>query len=171
MNSSDVVLSAALEDGGAIAPPSDFFISYAGVDVEWAEWIAWCLEAAGHGVVLQSWDFRPGDNFILLMQRAIVTCRRTIVVLTDAYLERAFTQPEWAAAFRRDPRSGARTLIPVRVLPCRREGGLLDSIIHIDLVGCTEELARQRLLSGICPARAKPSTKPLFPGRATDVSF
>jgi hypothetical protein len=151
-----------------VVSPSDFFVSYAGVDEGWAVWIAWCLEAAGYGVVLQAWDFRPGDNFILMMQRAVLACRRTIVVLTDSFLERAFTQPEWADALRRDPAAEARTLIPVRVVPCRRQGGLLDAIIHIDLVGCTEDVAQQTLLAGISPARAKPSDRPPFPGRATD---
>ena len=39
-----------------------FFISYTAVDRAWAEWIAWQLEAAGHRVVVQAWDFRPGEN-------------------------------------------------------------------------------------------------------------
>jgi hypothetical protein len=39
----------------------DFFVSYTGVDRQWAEWIACVLEEAGHTVVLQAWDFRPGS--------------------------------------------------------------------------------------------------------------
>jgi len=42
-----------------------FFISYNGKDEDWAKWIAWQLEAAGYSVIIQAWDFRPGDNFVL----------------------------------------------------------------------------------------------------------
>jgi hypothetical protein len=36
----------------AEAEPADFFISYAGPDRPWAEWMAWQLSAAGYTVVL-----------------------------------------------------------------------------------------------------------------------
>ena len=48
----------------------DFFISYNKADIQWAEWIAWQLEKAEFTTILQAWDFRPGGNFILDMQRA-----------------------------------------------------------------------------------------------------
>jgi hypothetical protein len=44
-----------------------FFISYNKADKQWAEWIAWILEEAGYSVVIQAWDFRPGENFALRM--------------------------------------------------------------------------------------------------------
>ena len=46
----------------------DFFISYNSADKAWAEWIAWQLEEARFSVILQAWDFRPGENFVLKMQ-------------------------------------------------------------------------------------------------------
>jgi hypothetical protein len=36
----------------------------------WAEWIAWTLEEVRYKVEVQAWDFRPGGNFVLVMQRA-----------------------------------------------------------------------------------------------------
>jgi hypothetical protein len=48
----------------------DFFVSYTGVDKAWAEWVGWILEENGQRVVLQAWDFRPGSNFVIEMQRA-----------------------------------------------------------------------------------------------------
>jgi hypothetical protein len=45
----------------------DFFISYNRADAQWAEWIAWQLEAAGRTTFLQAWDFRPGSNFVQAM--------------------------------------------------------------------------------------------------------
>src|ERR1700726_1682479 len=59
----------------------DFFISYTKTDKAWAEWIAWTLEAAGYSTVIQAWDFRPGSNFVLEMQRAANEAKRTIAVL------------------------------------------------------------------------------------------
>jgi hypothetical protein len=46
------------------------FLSYTGTDQAWAEWIAQTLEQAGYSVILQAWDFRPGDNFIQRMDEA-----------------------------------------------------------------------------------------------------
>ena len=48
----------------------DFFISYTGADKKWAEWIAWQLEEAQYSTVLQAWDFRPGMDFVLEMDKA-----------------------------------------------------------------------------------------------------
>jgi len=39
-------------------------------DKSWVEWIAFVLEQAGYTTILQAWDFRPGENFVLEMQRA-----------------------------------------------------------------------------------------------------
>ncbi|SRR5256885_16655553 len=77
----------------------DFFVSYNKADRYWGEWIAWQLEEAGFSVVIQAWDFRPGSNFILEMQKAATEAERTIAVLSNGYLDALYTQPEWAAAF------------------------------------------------------------------------
>jgi hypothetical protein len=60
----------------------DFFISYAGVNRPWAEWIAVELERAGYSTVLQAWDFRPGTDFMHMMQEAPTSAQRTIAVLS-----------------------------------------------------------------------------------------
>ena len=83
-------------------PMKDFFVSYTSADKAWAEWIAWHLEAAMYTTVLLHWDFRPGGNFALLMDRATREARATIAVLSPDYLQAGFPQPEWAAAFARD---------------------------------------------------------------------
>ncbi len=110
----------------------DFFISYNGKDKDWAEWIAWQLEDTGYSVVIQAWDFRPGGNFVLEMQKA-AQAERTLVVLSPNYLAAQFTQPEWAAAFAQDPTGEKGISLPVRVAECNLQG-LLPVIIYIDLV-------------------------------------
>ena len=77
----------------------DFFISYNSADANWANWIAWILEDAGYATAIQKWDFRPGGNFVLDMQRAVSETQQTIVVLSENYLNSAYAQPEWASAF------------------------------------------------------------------------
>lgn len=144
-------------------PPDspDVFVSYNRADRGWAEWIAWALEEAGYSVVLQAWDFRPGGNFVLAMQGA-TRARQTVAVLSPSYLAAEYTQPEWAAAFARDPRGRERTLIPVRVQECQLDG-LLRQVIYADLVGLNEEAARATLLAAFAES-GRPSTQPLFPG-------
>jgi hypothetical protein len=141
----------------------DFFISYVSGDVAWAEWVGWVIEEERANVVMQAWDFVPGSNFVLEMQRAAATAERTIALLSPDYLKSKFAAPEWAAAFAQDPEGMKRSLVPVRVRECALEG-LLRAIVHIDLVGLHEADARKRLLDGLSAKRAKPDRRPAFPG-------
>ena len=146
---------------------SDFFISYTAADKAWAEWIAFVLEEQGFTVTFQAWDFRPGSNFVLEMQKAATEASRTIMVLSPDYLKSQFASPEWAAPFSQDPQGFKRAIVPVRVRECRAPG-LLSSLVHIDLVDTGEETARARLLEGVNPNRSKPTQRPKFPGAVND---
>ena len=42
----------------------DFFVSHAGRDGAWAEWVAWQLTDAGYSVELDVWDWATGQNFV-----------------------------------------------------------------------------------------------------------
>ena len=79
------------------------------------------------------------------------------------------TQPEWAAAFARDPQGQERVLIPIRVKKCKPEG-LLKTIIYVDLVNLSQAEARGAIL-GAFSDRAKPSKAPAFPGRQPPVAY
>jgi len=141
----------------------DFFISYNSADKTWAEWTAWTLDEAGYTTILQAWDFRPGSNFVLEMQRATSETKHTIAILSPAYLNALYTQPEWAAAFVQDPTGKKGTLLPVRVRECDLKG-LLSAITYIDLVDLNETAAKEGLLQGIKQERIKPLVEPVFPG-------
>lgn len=142
---------------------TDFFISYTHADSAWAEWIAFELEDKGYSTVIQAWDFRPGSNFVLEMQRAAATAERTIQVLSPDYLQSKMAAAEWAAAFARDPEGLERRLIPVMVRTCEPKG-LLPTIVQVRIMGLSEEAARAALLAGVHHTRAKPSERPIFPG-------
>jgi hypothetical protein len=147
----------------ADASGRDFFISYAGVNRSWAEWIAVELERAGFSTVIQSFDFRPGTDFVHEMQRAASSAGRTIAVLSPAYLDSKFGETEWRAAFAKDPTGELGLLIPVRVQPCDPPG-LLATRVYVDFVGVDEIGARRKLLAAVDRARPRPTAAP-FPGR------
>jgi hypothetical protein len=148
---------------------TDFFISYAEVDQPWAEWIAYVLEEQQLSVKLQAWDFRPGANLVLEMQRATEYADRTIVVLTPSYLSSDLTGPEWAAAFAKDPKGSEHKVVPVMVEECQPPG-MLRQMIPIRLLDRDEDEASKVLLAGLDKQRAKPTGRPAFPGhRATGV--
>ncbi|HET9225733.1 MAG TPA: TIR domain-containing protein [Thermoanaerobaculia bacterium] len=151
-------------------PMKDFFVSFNKNDRTWADWIAWTLEDAGHSVVYQPWDFLPGNNFVLKMQEAASGTRKTVIVLSDNYLNATFTQPEWAAAFAEDPKGEQRKLVAFRVAPCSPTG-LLKALIYADLVGLPVDEAKAAVLRGVSDEpRAKPVSAPAFPGTTATVA-
>jgi hypothetical protein len=143
--------------GSRYAKSRDFFISFASADRSSAEWIAVELETAGYTTVVQSFDFRPGTDFVQQMQQAAATAERTIAVLSPAYFESVFVGAEWGAAFAKDPRGEKGLLIPVRVQPCDPPG-LLATRVYVDLVGLDEAAARRKLLAAVDRNRPRPTT-------------
>ncbi|MCM3882285.1 TIR domain-containing protein, partial [Frankia sp. R82] len=139
-----------------------FFVSYTGVDREWAEWIAWMLEDAGHEALIQAWDFGPGSHFVGEMQRALSGDRRTVAVLSAAYLTSVFASEEWQAAWAADPAGMQRLLLVVRVEDCDRPG-LLRQLVSVDLFDIDRAEAQRRLLKAIETRRGKPDAEPAFP--------
>jgi hypothetical protein len=137
----------------------DFFISRAGPDSEWAQWIAQELEKAGYGCYLQDWDFLPGQSFVECMRKgAEYDC--TLLVMSPNYWKPdIFTHPEWQAAFAK------RRFIPVRVEKCEIPA-LLSHYIYIDIAGKPPDQAREALLAGVKGERLKREVE--FPGESGD---
>jgi hypothetical protein len=137
-----------------------FFVSYAAADRAWAEWIAWQLEAAGHDAIVQAWDFRPRENFVVNMRQALDSSDRTLAVVSAAYLGSVYGSDEWTAAFIHD-RPDRTNVVVVRVedvaLP-----RLLRPWVYIDLVTADQEAAARLLLDGLRPGRIKPERPPGF---------
>lgn len=159
-----------MEAGGA-GGPWDLFVSYAAVDVAWAEWIAWQLEGAGLRVLIASWDFVPGTRWMSRTADGVRGSTRVLAVVSAAYLESVYGQQEWEGALLQDPSGFGRKLLPVRIEDCALPG-LLGTVVSIDLFGLDEEQARDRLLCLVQAAasgRAKPGKAPDFPGRSRSV--
>lgn len=157
------------ETQGQVAPDErvDFFVSYTGVDLRWAEWLGWQLEAEGYRVILDAWDFRAGTSFVGAMDAATSQAERTLVVASPDYFGANYTNSEWRAAFTRDSRGELGTLLPVVVRPCEFPA-ILQHLIYIDMVGLGRDAAKDRLLASVSDVRGKPESEPPFPGELAE---
>jgi len=143
----------------------DFFVSAATEDEDWAAWITWWLEQKKYRVRYQAWDTYAGDVEANALDEAIRGSRRTVVVLSPAYLRAERVQAAWQRAWHGDPNGLERRLIPVRVEECKPEG-LLRGIVYVDLVGLEERAARTHLVEQIARSvqgSYRPRKAPPFP--------
>ncbi|MGY1680530.1 FxSxx-COOH system tetratricopeptide repeat protein [Geodermatophilus sp. SYSU D01176] len=138
---------------------TDFFISHAGRDTAWAEWLAWQLQQAGYSVELDVWDWAPGEDFVARMQTALERADRLLAVCTDAYFSSAFGGAELRAAFAQHAVAEGR-IVPVLVEPVTLPP-LYAPLIHVDLTGLDEAAAATRLHSRLTGGR--PTAAPPFP--------
>jgi hypothetical protein len=98
---------------------ADFFVSHAGADRAWAEWVAWQLTDAGYTVELAVWDWVAGQNAVLAMSDALARCDRVLALFSAAYFERPrYTTEEWTAALMHGPGGNQGRLVPVWVGAC-----------------------------------------------------
>jgi tetratricopeptide (TPR) repeat protein len=144
----------------------DFFISYWRSDAAWAEWMAWELEAAGYGVLIQAWDLVPGSNWVQSLSVGVSQSRQTIVILSEGYLASVYIEGEWQQIWAEDPAAARSKLLAVRITESDFPR-LLNSVMTVDLFGLSENEARVRLLKMARHAlsgRSKPDAAPSFPG-------
>ena len=147
----------------------DFFVSHAGADRAWAEWVAWQLTGAGYTVELDVWDWAAGQNFMTAMSDALDRCDRVVALFSAAYFERErYTTEEWSAAALHVPGTAENRLVPVRVedVPAAQMPGVLRPLVFKDLFGVGEGQARQVLLEAVAGPR-RPDREPVFPGHGT----
>jgi hypothetical protein len=142
---------------------ADFFVSYTGADKAWAEWVAWQLEAAGYQVIVQAWDFEPGDNFVVRMRDALEQADRTLALVSAAYLASPYCTDEWTGAFLHDD-DGRNRLLQLRIEDCQLPR-LLAAQVHLD-PGWARPASRPRRAcwpesnaAGVSPLGSRPSPK------------
>ncbi|MEU5324210.1 FxSxx-COOH system tetratricopeptide repeat protein [Streptomyces sp. NPDC021056] len=140
-------------------PASDglWFISHAGADRAWAEWVAWQLLDAGHQVELDYWDWGAGDNFVVKMNAALDR-GRLLALFSPAYFEpERFTTPEWTAMV-----AMLEKITPVRVSEVDPPA-ILRPLLSRDLFGLSPAEARRVLLEAV-NGPSRPGAEPPFPG-------
>ena len=151
--------------GRGQADRRDFFISHAGEDQQWAEWIGQQLIGAGYTVELDVWEWAPGDDFVAAMQNALQRADRVLAVYSAAYFTKPFARAEHSGAF-----TAAVTSRPGRIVPVRADNSVVPelyaSLIRIELAGLDEDEARRRLLAGVTGPASTPSSHIDFPGRS-----
>jgi hypothetical protein len=138
---------------------TDFFISHAGRDTGWAEWLAWQLQEAGYTVELDVWDWAPGQDFVARMEAALERADRLLAVCTEAYFTSAFGGAELRAAFVRHAAAEGR-IVPVLIEPVTLPR-LYAPLIRLDLTGLDEATAAARLRARL--AGGRPTGPPPFP--------
>ncbi|MBV9448206.1 MAG: toll/interleukin-1 receptor domain-containing protein [Streptosporangiaceae bacterium] len=146
---------------------TDFFISHAGADRAWAEWVAWQLIAAGYTVELDVWDWAAGQNFVTNMSDALDRADRVMALFSAAYFERErYTTEEWSSSVQHVRGMTPDRLIPVRIEEVQPEKvpALLRPLVHCDVFGVDEQAARQALIKAVSGPK-RPDNPPGFPGR------
>ncbi|MEY9842380.1 FxSxx-COOH system tetratricopeptide repeat protein [Streptacidiphilus sp. EB103A] len=135
------------------------FISHAGPDRAWAEWVAWQLEDAGYTTELDYWDWAAGENFILKMNDALKS-GRMVALFSAAYFEPGrFTTDEWTAVLAAKDKG---KLVPVRI-DATEPPPILAPILAASIHGLEEAQARAALLGAVAGPR-RPDHEPAFPG-------
>ncbi|WP_405566930.1 toll/interleukin-1 receptor domain-containing protein [Streptomyces sp. NBC_01167] len=135
------------------------FVSHAGADRAWVEWVAWQVADAGYAVELDYWDWGAGDNFVLKMNAALAS-GRMLALFSEAYFDPdRFTTEEWTAVL-----AAKEKLIPLRI-----DGppapAILRALLAPSLVGLAVDEARRVLLEAVAGPR-RPDGEPTFPGVA-----
>ncbi|MFJ3673777.1 FxSxx-COOH system tetratricopeptide repeat protein [Streptomyces sp. NPDC090106] len=156
--------SGASGDGFDGVSERTWFISYAGPDRAWAEWVGWQLLDAGFQVELDYWNWGAGDNFILKMNAALER-GRFLALFSPAYFEPdRYTTPEWTAVLARKER-----ITPVRVANVVPPG-ILSAIASEDLFDRAPAQAREALLAAVKGLSGGPVSEPPFPGQSGTLS-
>ena len=142
----------------------EFFISRAGAhpaDVAMAAKVGQIIEAQGHRVVLQQWDF-ANRNFMERMDAALASGARVVAILTPQYLTTDYCAVEWMHALDGDPLNRKGRLIVLRAAECEPKG-LLRSIAYWDLAPIRD---RDDLLTDIVKAAIMPDAERRHVGAA-----
>ena len=139
----------------------DVFISYRSADRPWVKDILLKrLEAAGLKVCIDYRNFVPGMPIIRNIRQAMLTSRKTLLILTPAYLDSQWTSFEQLLTQTLDPAGVELRLIPVMKENCELpiEIGFLSHLNFADPEDEGQEW--QRLLQALGkPSEHKPITE------------
>src|SRR5947199_1925863 len=128
----------------------DVFISYSSRDREWVrKELLKELEAAGLRTFIDFRDFKPGAPSIKEMERGIVNSRKTLLVLTPAYLESEWCEFENIVLQTLSPTNHDLRLIPLLKAACEKPLRL-RVLTQVDFTEeADQDLAWRRLFSSL----------------------
>lgn len=134
------------------------FVSHAGRDRAWAEWVSWELTQAGYRVELALWDWEAGENFVEKMRDALDRCDVMVALFSLAYFEpQRYTSDELTAVFAGD----RARVVPVKIEQVTPPA-LYRQMISVSIYSLPPAEARSRLINAVA-GPARPSQAPPYP--------
>jgi tetratricopeptide (TPR) repeat protein len=141
----------------------DVFISYSSQDKQWVRTdLLTRIEAAGFRAYIDFRDFARGAPSITEMERGVVRCRKTLLILTPPYIESAWCELETIMLQTLSPANQDLRLIPILKSPCNKPLRI-GALTHIDFTENADlDLAWTQLLGSLA-STTSPETKPTLP--------
>ena len=138
----------------------DVFVSYSKTDADWTwNWLLPRLKAAGLTVCIDEDSFEPGAPVASEIERAVRESRRTLAVLSPAWVASEWAGFESLLVNRQDPNARWRRLIPLLLEPCQPPDRI--QLLHwIDLSSDdAPEAQLQRVIAAIQGRSALPELR------------
>ena len=140
----------------------DVFISYSSRDKDWVRGeLLKRIEQAGLKAFIDFRDFKGGAFSIKEMERGVLKCRKTLLVLTPDYVKSGWCMIENIMTVTLDPTNESLRLIPLLKTPCEKPL-YVGALTHIDFTdGADMDLAWRQLLIALGkPQEPEPPMSP-----------
>jgi len=144
----------------------DAFISYSHHDEDWVHgWLLPQLEAADLRVCIDFRDFEPGVPSLVNMENAVERSRKTLIVLTPAWVESEWTTFESLLIQTDDPAGRRARMIPLLLKPCKPPKRIA-MLTYLDFTQPAEvDFQLKRLMAAIrsepMPDTSPPASEPV----------
>ncbi len=142
--------------------PCDVFISYSSGDKDWVRGeLLSRIEQAGLKAFLDFRDFKRGAPSIKEMERGVVECRKTLLILTPDYIASEWCEIESIMGQTLSPANRDLRLIPLLKAECKKPLRI-GALTHIDFTPDADHaLAWRQLLTALgAPPPQEPPREP-----------
>ena len=128
----------------------DVFISYSHTDARWVrDWLVARLKQANVTVCIDEESFDIGVPALINMRNAVAASRRTLIVLTPAWVESEWTLFESVLSQHKDPIGLRQLTLPLLLIQCEPPENF-DMLTRADFTGRKNEDAEfAKLLDAI----------------------
>lgn len=140
---------------------ADFFITYHHNDELAARWIAAVLKEVPFSILMDSWDFLPGNQPLEKIEYMTILSRSVLVLLSEQFLKEGVDAVSWQAVTGKFSTCDTKGVINLRIDSCEVEK-VLGDVPYTDLFGIKEAEVRKRLLTAVgAPTADKKEPVPL----------
>jgi HEAT repeat protein len=135
---------------------TDFFITYHHNDELAARWIAGVLKDVPFSILMESWDFLPGNQPLEKIEHMTAIARSVLVLLSERFLQSGVDAESWQAV---TETFDTNAVILFRIDSCDVEKAL-GAVTYTNLFGMKEAETRKRLLTVVgTPTEDKKETE------------